>query len=200
MQDLIPSVAVIGDSTFTHSGMTGLLDAVNDKSNITVMILDNATTGMTGGQDSAALGKIEAICMALGVEEDHIHVINPSPKYHEENLAIMKEEINYDGVSVIIPRRECIQTVTRRISEEKKKSVTETVKHNHEKGYNFSRCRRTGNLSIAATIGTAALSAGFHLKQAEVHGMSQRGGDVQSNLRISDVRSLPTLYQWEKLI
>lgn len=125
---LVPSVAVIGDSTFTHSGMTGLLDAVNDKSNITVMILDNATTGMTGGQDSAALGKIEAICLALGVEEDHIHVINPSPKYHEENLAIMKSELNHNGVSVIIPRRECIQTVTRRIREEKKKSVTQSIK------------------------------------------------------------------------
>lgn len=124
---LIPSVAVIGDSTFTHSGMTGLLDAVNDKSNITVMILDNETTGMTGGQDSAALGKIEKICIALGVDEDHVRVINPSPKYHEENLSIMKEEIAYNGVSVIIPRRECIQTVTRRIREEKKKSLTETV-------------------------------------------------------------------------
>ncbi len=125
---LVPSVAVIGDSTFTHSGMTGLLDAVNDKSNITVMILDNATTGMTGGQDSAALGKIEAICLALGVEENHIHILNPSPKYHEENLAIMKQEISYNGVSVIIPRRECIQTVTRRIREEKKKSVTQSIK------------------------------------------------------------------------
>jgi len=124
---LIPSVAVIGDSTFTHSGMTGLLDAVNDKSNITVMILDNATTGMTGGQDSAAVGKIEDICMAVGVHKDHIRILNPSPKYHEENLAIMKEEIEYNGVSVIIPRRECIQTVTRRIREEKKKSQSETV-------------------------------------------------------------------------
>lgn len=123
---LVPSVAVIGDSTFTHSGMTGLLDAVNDKSNITVMILDNATTGMTGGQDSAALGKIEAICRALGVEEDHIHVINPSPKFHEENLEIMKAEITHNGVSVIIPRRECIQTATRRMRDEKKKSLTET--------------------------------------------------------------------------
>ncbi|HLO90625.1 MAG TPA: thiamine pyrophosphate-dependent enzyme [Lentimicrobium sp.] len=122
---LVPSVAVIGDSTFTHSGMTGLLDAVNDKSNITVMILDNETTGMTGGQDSAALGKIEKICIALGVDEDHVRVINPSPKYHEENLGIMKDEIAYNGVSVIIPRRECIQTVTRRIREEKKKSITE---------------------------------------------------------------------------
>ena len=56
---LVPSVAVIGDSTFTHSGITGLLDAVNDKSPITVIILDNETTAMTGGQDSAGL-KISA--------------------------------------------------------------------------------------------------------------------------------------------
>ena len=51
---LRPAIAVIGDSTFTHSGMTGLLDAVNERSPITVIISDNLTTGMTGGQDSAA--------------------------------------------------------------------------------------------------------------------------------------------------
>jgi len=122
---LLPSVAVIGDSTFTHSGMTGLLDAVNNKSSITVMILDNGTTGMTGGQDSAAVGKIEDICLALGVNKDHIRILNPLQKHHEENLAVMKEEIAYDGVSVIIPRRECIQTLTRRMREEKKKQATE---------------------------------------------------------------------------
>jgi indolepyruvate ferredoxin oxidoreductase alpha subunit len=122
---LLPSVAVIGDSTFTHSGMTGLLDAVNASSSITVMILDNGTTGMTGGQDSAAVGKIEAICEALGVHKDHIRILNPLQKHHEENLAIMKEEIAYQGVSVIIPRRECIQTLTRRMREEKKKQATE---------------------------------------------------------------------------
>ncbi|NTW23131.1 MAG: indolepyruvate ferredoxin oxidoreductase [Lentimicrobium sp.] len=122
---LLPSVAVIGDSTFTHSGMTGLLDAVNNKSSITVMILDNGTTGMTGGQDSAAVGKIEDICLALGVHKDHIRILNPLQKHHEENLAVMKEEIAYEGVSVIIPRRECIQTLTRRMREEKKKQATE---------------------------------------------------------------------------
>nr|MBC8342773.1 indolepyruvate ferredoxin oxidoreductase [Bacteroidota bacterium] len=68
----VPAVAVIGDSTFTHSGITGLLDAVNDNSPITVLILDNETTGMTGGQSSAALGKIEKICFGVGVEEDPI--------------------------------------------------------------------------------------------------------------------------------
>jgi indolepyruvate ferredoxin oxidoreductase alpha subunit len=115
-----PAVAVIGDSTFTHSGMTGLLDAINDKSPITVMILDNATTGMTGGQQSAATGKLEDICLGMGVEKDHIRILNPSPKDHELNMQIMKEEIEYKGVSVIIPRRECIQTAARRIRTEKR--------------------------------------------------------------------------------
>lgn len=75
-----PSVAVIGDSTFTHSGMTGLLDAVNAKAAITVIISDNLTTGMTGGQDSAGTGRLEQICAGLGVEPEHIRVVVPLPK------------------------------------------------------------------------------------------------------------------------
>jgi indolepyruvate ferredoxin oxidoreductase alpha subunit len=117
---LLPAVAVIGDSTFTHSGITGLIDCVKDKSQITLMILDNETTAMTGGQDSSAFGRIEDICRGVGVDKDHIFVINPSPKYHEENLAILSQELTYKGVSVIIPRRECIQTAIRHIKEHKK--------------------------------------------------------------------------------
>ena len=64
-----PAVAIIGDSTFTHSGMTGLLDAINENANITVIISDNLTTGMTGGQDSAGTNKFEAICRGLGLSE-----------------------------------------------------------------------------------------------------------------------------------
>ncbi len=112
---LRPAVAAIGDSTFTHSGMTGLLDAVNNNSQITVLILDNSTTGMTGGQTSSALGKIEAICLAIGVEEEHIRVIKPLPKQHEENVRVIAEELKYKGVSVVIPRRECIQTLNKRM-------------------------------------------------------------------------------------
>jgi len=112
---LFPSVAVIGDSTFTHSGITSLLDAVIDKSPITVFILDNFTTAMTGGQTSHAEGRIEAICKGLGVEEEHIHIIKPLPKQHAENVAIIAKELEYKGVSVIIPRRECIQTLNRRM-------------------------------------------------------------------------------------
>ena len=107
---LIPAVSVIGDSTFTHSGITGLIDAVNEKSPITVMISDNFTTGMTGGQDSAALGKIEDICKGVGVDPEHIIVFTPLKKNHDKMVEIIKKELAYDGVSVLIPRRQCIQT------------------------------------------------------------------------------------------
>ena len=155
-----PAVAIIGDSTFTHSGMTGLLDAINENADITVIISDNLTTAMTGGQDSAGTNKFEAICKGLGLSEDHLKVVNPIPKNMPEITAAIREEINYHGVSVIIPRRECMQTLQRHLKQKK-------------------------ILSIATIIGEAAMKENLYIKQAEVHGMSQRGGDVQSNLRIS---------------
>lgn len=109
-----PSVAVIGDSTFAHSGLTGLLDCVFDKSNVVIVILDNATTGMTGGQDYTAAGKLEEICIGLGVHPDHIRVFVPFKKNHDEMVRIYKEEIAYQGVSVIIPRRECLQVLKKK--------------------------------------------------------------------------------------
>jgi indolepyruvate ferredoxin oxidoreductase alpha subunit len=113
---LFPSVAVIGDSTFTHSGMTGLLDAVVKNSPITLIIGDNSTTGMTGGQKSQATGRIESICLGLGVSKDHLRIITPLRKNHQENSGIMKKEFEYPGVSVIIATRECIQTARRKKS------------------------------------------------------------------------------------
>ncbi len=123
---LLPSVAVIGDSTFTHSGMTGLLDCVNDKTPVTVVILDNSITAMTGGQKSAATGKVADICKGLGVEPEHLHIIKPLRKNHEENVQIFKNELEYQGVSVIIPTRECIVSLNKRMREkfkEKKAAV-----------------------------------------------------------------------------
>ena len=114
-----PSVAVIGDSTFTHSGMTGLLDAVNSKSNIVIIISDNLTTGMTGGQDSAGTGRIESICLGIGVEPEHVRTVIPLPKNMAEMEDIIRQEIEYQGVSVIVPRRECIQTARRHAKQTK---------------------------------------------------------------------------------
>ena len=208
---LRPSIAVIGDSTFTHSGMTALLDAVNDRSPITVIISDNLTTAMTGGQDSAGTNKFEAICLGLGVEPEHIHVVVPLPKNMEEITRILRKEIAYEGVSVIIPRRECIQTA-------KRKKRTPSLLPLNGEGVHLSKAEEDassqihsilplegeqrgvmpfsksiilsgvggqGILSIATIIGEAAMKENLYIKQAEVHGMSQRGGDVQSNLRIS---------------
>ena len=114
-----PAIAVIGDSTFTHSGMTGLLDCVNCKSNVVVLISDNLTTGMTGGQDSAGTGRLEAICEGLGVEPEHVRVVIPLPKHMEEIKQILREEIAYNGTSVIIARRECIKTLKRHLKAKK---------------------------------------------------------------------------------
>ena len=108
-----PAIAVIGDSTFTHSGMTGLLDAINENSPITVIISDNLTTGMTGGQDSQGTGKLREICLGLGADPAHVRTIDSLPKNVEEMYHLFREEIDYKGLSVIISVRECIQTARR---------------------------------------------------------------------------------------
>ncbi len=104
-----PAIAVIGDSTFTHSGMTGLLDSVIEKTKITIIISDNSAIAMTGAQDSSASGRLEGICRGIGVEEDHLKIITPLHKNSSDNVNIIRDEINYDGVSVIIAQRPCVQ-------------------------------------------------------------------------------------------
>ncbi len=111
---LFPAVAIIGDSTFTHSGMTGLLDAVIKDSPITLIISDNSAAGMTGGQKSQATDRLESICLGLGVDPDHLKVIVPLKKNHEENRAVIEAALQHRGLSVILARRECIQTMARK--------------------------------------------------------------------------------------
>ncbi|MBO4282685.1 MAG: indolepyruvate ferredoxin oxidoreductase [Bacteroidales bacterium] len=116
---VFPSCAVIGDGTFGHSGMTGLLDCINEKANVVVMILDNDITAMTGGQPSSAHNKIRRICEGLGVAPEHIRDIIPLPKNHAENVRIIEEEVAYNGVSVIIPHRTCIVELKKHLGEKK---------------------------------------------------------------------------------
>ena len=118
-----PAVAIIGDSTFTHSGMTGLLDAVNEDTPMTVIISDNLTTGMTGGQDSQGTGKLEEICLGLGVDRQRLHTIDSLPKTFEEMKALFKAEFSHKGLSVIIARRECIQTARRHVKPNRPSSL-----------------------------------------------------------------------------
>ena len=110
-----PAVGVIGDSTFLHSGITPLVDAVAAKTNMTLLILDNSTTAMTGGQPTIlSSSSLERLVLGLGVEAEHVRLIVPLKKHTEENARIIREEIDYPGVSVIIALRDCIQTLKER--------------------------------------------------------------------------------------
>jgi indolepyruvate ferredoxin oxidoreductase, alpha subunit len=109
------AVAVIGDSTFFHSGLTPLTDAVSVKAPITVLILDNSIVAMTGCQETILpAGSLEAVVAGLGVEREHIRVIDASPSKKAENAAIMRQEILYRGPSVVIARRICLEAFRKR--------------------------------------------------------------------------------------
>ncbi|MFQ6108645.1 MAG: thiamine pyrophosphate-dependent enzyme, partial [Candidatus Aminicenantales bacterium] len=110
-----PSLAVIGDSTFAHSGLTPLLDAAAANTNMTVVILDNATVAMTGGQPTYASGEgLLGMIEGLGVDRKHIRVIEPLPRNLEKNTQVLMEEIAYQGLSVVVAVRECIHEVRKR--------------------------------------------------------------------------------------
>ncbi len=110
-------LAVIGDSTFMHMGMQGLLDITYNHGNVTVLLLDNNTTGMTGGQATPASGRdihgkeapkvdLFKIVEALGVPNERIKVVDP---YELPVLfKTVREEIKIEGPSVIIARRPCV--------------------------------------------------------------------------------------------
>ncbi len=105
-----PAVAVIGDSTFAHSGITPLLAAAAADTDMTVVILDNATTAMTGGQPSYGTGAgLFRLLEGLGVRKERIRVIEPLPKHHEDNVAVIREELDHKGLSVIVAVRECLE-------------------------------------------------------------------------------------------
>jgi indolepyruvate ferredoxin oxidoreductase, alpha subunit len=110
-----PVVATIGDSTFFHSGIPPLIDALCNNAKITVLILNNQTTAMTGGQDHAGTGKnlrgekvrtveIAQLCKALGVE----HVQEVDPYDVSAVFRALKAAINHDGVSVVVTNRPCV--------------------------------------------------------------------------------------------
>jgi indolepyruvate ferredoxin oxidoreductase, alpha subunit len=108
-------VAVIGDSTFVHSGITGLINIVYNRGFSTVVILDNGTTAMTGAQDHPGTGTtlqaepthrldLAALCRAIGVE--HVYTVNPHDQAKTE--ALLRREIERDAPSVIIAEASCV--------------------------------------------------------------------------------------------
>ncbi len=127
------SVAVIGDSTFMHSGVTGLINIAYNQSNSTVIILDNSITGMTGHQENPTTGKtikgdpttavsLELLARAVGI--DRVRVIDPYNLKECED--VLREEIAVDAPSVVISRRPC--------------ALLKYVKHNPPMHVNPDKC------------------------------------------------------------
>ena len=129
----LKTVAVIGDSTFMHSGITGLVNIAYNESASTVIILDNSTTGMTGHQQNPTTGfnlkgdpctkiDLEALCRSIGIK--HVRVVDP---YNlEECDKAIKEEVGRKEPSVIISRRPC--------------ALLKTVKHPGPISVDSSKC------------------------------------------------------------
>ncbi|MDQ7787063.1 MAG: thiamine pyrophosphate-dependent enzyme [Thermodesulfovibrionales bacterium] len=122
--------AVIGDSTFLHSGIPALINAVYNKANILVLILDNSAIAMTGNQPTPLTGinakgeeggkiSLEGLCKSCGVNS--VEVTDPYDV--EKTEAILREKLDAEGVNVVISRRPCV-FVTRRLAKMRRKSIT----------------------------------------------------------------------------
>ena len=152
------SVAVIGDSTFMHSGMTGLVNVAYNATNSTVIILDNSITGMTGHQqnpttgynikgDPAAKVDLEALCRALGI--NRVRVVDP---YNlKECDTVIKEELAAEEPSVIISRRPCVLL--------KSVKALPALKVDADKCKSCKRCMTLGCPAISMKDGKAHVDA-----------------------------------------
>ncbi|WP_041396168.1 thiamine pyrophosphate-dependent enzyme [Gracilinema caldarium] len=109
------AIGVIGDSTFLHSGITPLIDAIASNTPMTLVILDNSIVAMTGCQDTMLPSEgIAQLVLGLGVEPDHVIQLEAKRSNLEVNAEILRKEILYQGVSVVIFKRECIEAIKKR--------------------------------------------------------------------------------------
>ncbi len=104
-----PVLAVIGDSTFLHSGVTALMDAAAHDSPMTVLVLDNETVGMTGQQPTILPdSRLLPVILGVGVDPEHVHQIEVHPRSVDEMATLLERELRHEGLSVIVGVRECI--------------------------------------------------------------------------------------------
>jgi indolepyruvate ferredoxin oxidoreductase alpha subunit len=117
---LRPAVAVIGDSTFLHSGLTALLDAIAADTDMTLIIADNEVVAMTGAQPTLLpSSRLQAVLLGLGVPPEHCHVLQAHHRQHDANVAVIRRELQHPGLSVIVTVRECIEAAKTRRSASK---------------------------------------------------------------------------------
>jgi indolepyruvate ferredoxin oxidoreductase alpha subunit len=109
------AIAVIGDSTFLHSGIPALIDAVAHNTPMTLVILDNTIVAMTGCQEPIVpSASLKSIVLGIGVDPAHLIFLPARAPKREENLAIFKQEMEYRGVSVVVFQRECLEAARKR--------------------------------------------------------------------------------------
>jgi indolepyruvate ferredoxin oxidoreductase alpha subunit len=100
---------VIGDSTFLHSGVTGLMYAVASDTDMTLLVLDNEIVAMTGRQPTVLGGRLRPIVEGLGVDPAHVHVVDIGPRDVEALAEILRTEMAHPGLSVVVAVRECVE-------------------------------------------------------------------------------------------
>jgi indolepyruvate ferredoxin oxidoreductase alpha subunit len=109
------SIGVIGDSTFIHSGITGLIDAAAADIPMTLIILDNSIVAMTGCQPTMVPSdKLRNLILGCGVNPDHIVILSAKKQLIDENTARLKTEFEYRGLSVVIFKRECLEALRKK--------------------------------------------------------------------------------------
>jgi indolepyruvate ferredoxin oxidoreductase alpha subunit len=117
-----PVIAVIGDSTFLHSGVTPLMDAVSADANMTLIILDNETVAMTGTQPTVLpSSRLETLILGLGVDPVHFHIVDAHPKKTDEIADLIRRELDHRGLSVILAVRTCLEEARKKKKEGKVK-------------------------------------------------------------------------------
>jgi indolepyruvate ferredoxin oxidoreductase alpha subunit len=110
-----PAVGVIGDSTFLHSGVTALMDAVSADTPMTLIILCNDAVGMTGAQPTILpVERLQDVVLGLGVDPAHCRVCEAHPSKVKQLAAVLGEELDHRGLSVVIAGRECLARRSRR--------------------------------------------------------------------------------------
>jgi indolepyruvate ferredoxin oxidoreductase alpha subunit len=104
------SIAVIGDSTFIHSGITALIDTVASDTPMTLIILDNSIVAMTGCQPTMVPSEsLRSLLLGCGVKQEHLLELEARKQLVDENAARLKKEIEYRGLSVVVFKRECLE-------------------------------------------------------------------------------------------
>lgn len=110
-----PVVAVIGDSTFLHSGLPALIEAAAADTDMTLLILDNGAVAMTGAQDPLAPASgLEPLLLGLGVHPDRCRLVKAHPRNLDGMAAVLREEVGHRGLSVVVAVRECVEHARRR--------------------------------------------------------------------------------------